>query len=34
MRDWIMNYHYNPAPGLSWYFYDYYKGGLDDTIFS
>ena len=24
----------NPIiPGLSWNFYDYYKGGLDDTIF-
>jgi peptide/nickel transport system substrate-binding protein len=34
MRDWIMNYRYNPAPGLNWNFYDYYKGGLDDTIFS
>ena len=34
MRDWIMNYRYNPAPGLSWNFYDCYKGGLVDTIFS
>jgi peptide/nickel transport system substrate-binding protein len=28
MRDWIMNYSYNPAPGLNWNFYDCYKGGL------
>jgi peptide/nickel transport system substrate-binding protein len=34
MRDWIMNFSYNPAPSLSWNFYDYYKAGLDDTIFS
>jgi len=34
MRDWILNYCYNPAPGLNWKFYDYYKAGLEDTIFS
>jgi ABC-type transport system substrate-binding protein len=28
MRDWILNYSYNPAPGLNWKFYDCYKGGL------
>jgi len=28
MRDWIMNYSYNPAPGLNWNFYDCNKGGL------
>lgn len=26
MRNWIMNYSYNPAPGLRWKFYDCYKG--------
>jgi len=34
MRDWIKNYDYNPAPGLSWNFYDFYKEGLHDKIFS
>jgi len=28
MRDWIMNYSYNPAPSFTWNFYDCYKGGL------
>jgi len=28
MRNWIMNYSYNPAPGLEWNFYNCYKGGL------
>lgn len=28
MRDWIMNYSYNPAPSFSWNFYDCYKEGL------
>ncbi|HWR27370.1 MAG TPA: ABC transporter substrate-binding protein [Candidatus Thermoplasmatota archaeon] len=34
MRDWIMNYSYNPAPSLCWNFYDCYKEGLHDKIFS
>ena len=28
MREWIVNYSYNPAPAYHWNFYDYYKGGL------
>ncbi|HVQ01789.1 MAG TPA: ABC transporter substrate-binding protein [Candidatus Thermoplasmatota archaeon] len=31
MRDWVMNYSFNPAPGLSWRFYDCYKGFHGDV---
>jgi len=33
MRDWMMNYSYNPSPGLSWDFYDCFKGGLHSNRF-
>jgi ABC-type transport system substrate-binding protein len=28
MREWVLNYNYNPVPGYHWNFYDCYKGGL------
>jgi len=34
MRNWILNYSYNPAPGFNWNFYDCYKGGLKNKLFS
>jgi peptide/nickel transport system substrate-binding protein len=33
MRDWILNYSYNPAPGYHWNFYDCYKEGLQSNSF-
>jgi ABC-type oligopeptide transport system substrate-binding subunit len=34
MRDWVMNFSYNPAPGSNWNFYDCYKWGLQFNNFT
>jgi peptide/nickel transport system substrate-binding protein len=31
LRSWILNYSYNPAPGLEWNFYDCSKEGLSSS---